>query len=96
MENKIYDSEKIRKAAKRVRKLSGSIEETVKDTARGLYQEVDQLEGETARSMMDRFEEFERKARKLSNEMEDIGDDLYRYAKALEAVSKKLEALLQQ
>lgn len=95
MAGKIYDSEKLRRVGNRMRKLSGSIDDTIAQTARGLYQDLEQLEGATARSMLDRFEEFERRARKLSNEVEDIGKDLNRYARALEAVSEKLAAQLQ-
>ena len=85
-----YDSEKIRKAARRVHKLSVSLDDEVVGNAHRLMAEADQLQGKAARAMLDRLEELERASRKICTELDDIGDDLNRYARAIEAVSEKL------
>lgn len=85
-----FDSEKIREAASSIRKLTVVIDEKIVGRTHHLKEEMEQLRGKSATAMLERIEEMKHLTHKICFELNDIEDDLNRYARAIEAVGEKL------
>ena len=86
----IYDSEKIREAARRAHRLSGRIEGDVAGLEERCEDDLNAIKGETGRALEEKLELLERQIRRLSYNFGEIGDRLANYASALEAIGGDL------
>ena len=85
----LYDSEKVRIAAKAVRALSGDLEEGFMGPQRGAMQEAERLKGRAAAALNARLNG-------ICEDLDDLGGELNAYASALEASAEKLKAAMQR
>ena len=91
----LYDSEKVRIAAKAVRALSGDLEEGFMGPQRGAMQEAERLKGRAAAALVDRLAELNARLNGICEDLDDLGGELNAYASALEASAEKLKAAMQ-
>lgn len=96
MAAEIYDSVKVREAAKAVKVLSEALEEGVKGAAYGALGGVEQLKGRSASALTDKLEELNVNMSRICNDLSDVSQALNRYAKALEAASQALQEEMQR
>lgn len=92
----LYDSEKVRIAAKAVRALSGDLEEGFMGPQRGAMQEAERLKGRAAAALVDRLAELNARLNGICEDLDDLGGELNAYASALEASAEKLKAAMQR
>lgn len=90
----IYDSEKIREAARRAHRLSGRIEGEVAGLEARCEDDLDAIKGETGRALEEKLELIERQIRRLSFNFNEVGDRLANYAAALEAIGSDLAEIM--
>lgn len=88
--SELYDSEKVRGAARAIFILTGELADGVAGPKRRAVQESEPLRGKAADAMRERLEELSETVESLCAEMECIGKSLDSYASALEEASENL------
>ena len=91
---KFYDSELIREAAHRARRLADRVEENVGGLTERTQDDMELIKGETARAIEEKIALLERQIRRLGYEISDISGQLNKYADALETVGKDLAEIM--
>lgn len=91
----IYDTDKIRTAARQVRKLSERLEVESLSGLKRAGDETEELKGEAARALEERIEQLRREVRNIDNELEELGQRLFRFAAKLEAADDRMASLMQ-
>ena len=92
----IYDSAKVREAARAVRDLANELEAGVMGEGRRAARESEQLKGRAAESLEGRLEALNEEVKRISGDLESISRALNRYAATLEQVSEKLSSEMRQ
>ena len=88
---RVYDSAKLREAARAVRAMRDNLEDgSVKPGYRAL-QASEPLKGTAAEAMRDRLTQLEDQLRQITGELDSVGVELNRYASALEQAGNKLK-----
>lgn len=90
----IYDSEKIREAARRAHSLAGRISGDVAGLEDRCADDLDAIRGETGRALRERLELLEQQIKRLAYELGGIGDSLSNYASAVEAIGGDLADIM--
>lgn len=90
----LYDSERIREAARQAHRMSARIEGDVAGLQDRCRDDVELIKGETARALEERIELLESRIRRLSYEIGEVGDQLSKYAGALEAIGADLAEVM--
>ena len=86
----LYDSEKVREAARSVRVIQNGLEQDVTELSMRAIRQGEPLDGAAAKAMGERLELIYREIRQLGGEMRSISTALERYAITLEEVGEKL------
>ena len=86
----LYDSEKVREAARSVRVIQSGLEQEATELSMRAIRQSEPLGGAAAEAMVERLELMYREIRQLGGEMRSIGTALERYASVLEEVGEKL------
>ncbi|MBQ8110573.1 MAG: hypothetical protein IJ124_10475 [Clostridia bacterium] len=86
----LYDSTKVREAARAMRALRDSLEDGAMEPQRRALRESEPLKGAAAEAMRERILLLEQDLKKSLGELDAISAELNRYAGALEEVGEKL------
>lgn len=86
----LYDSEKVREAARSVRVIQGGLEQEATELSMRAIRQSEPLQGAAAQAMGEQLELMYREIRRLGGEMRSISTALERYASVLEEVGEKL------
>ncbi|MBR4443435.1 MAG: hypothetical protein IKS52_09225 [Clostridia bacterium] len=93
--NELFDSEKVRGAARAVYAIMGELADGAAGPRRRAVQESEPLQGKAADAMRERLTELNSTIERLCAEMDSIGKCLDRYAEALEDTSEELVSEMQ-
>lgn len=92
--DQIYDTGKIREAARKINRVSARLDSEVADRMKRAAAETEELDGKTADSMEEGFESLLREIRSISASMEDLSRKLKRYANDLDEADEKIASSL--
>ena len=87
----LYDSEKLREAARQTKALSGVLSEEVEPTGRRALEAAEELTGESARALNARLEQLRRDSAWIARELRALDRSLTRYADQLEELGARLK-----
>ena len=86
----IYDSAKVRNAARTVRALNERLEDGAMRPERKAFRESEPLNGKAAEALRERLQRLEENTRRICAELGSVSAELNRYANALDEVGAKL------
>lgn len=89
----IYDSGKVREAARQVRSVTEQLDEAAAPM-RGLDRLSEPLHGKAARQMEEQILEMQMQLKRRNAEFEEIAASLRAYADAIDAADKRIQELL--
>ena len=92
----LYDSEKVRQAAREVRELSTGLKDGTEGPGRRVAGGLEPLKGKAAEALDERVHQLNRKVNGVCGELEALSRALEEYAKALEAVDERLKTEMQR
>lgn len=90
----VYDTGKIRDAARKINRVSARLDNEVADYMKRAAAETEELTGKTADSMEESIESLLREIRSISASMEDLSRKLKRYANNLDEADEKIASSL--
>ena len=92
----VFDTDKVRNAARKVRRLSERLDGEVTDTVRhaGIY--VEAIRGETAEAIDERLNELRSELLRSVDALEEISVRLRAYANAIEAADERAADIMRQ
>lgn len=91
----LYDSEKIRAAARAIHKQKELLEVCMSTPEQIVRKESEQLYGKAANAMRERFEEFWIEIESINNELKSLEIEMKGYVNAIESVGEKLRQAMQ-
>lgn len=91
----LYDSEKVRKAARAVRGVAEELSEGTTGSQRRAMQASEPLEGKAAEAIRERLLEVRDQAQRLQGELSALAQELERYAEALEEAGERITRAMQ-
>ena len=91
----IYDTDKIRRAARQVASLSERLEAETLSGLKRAGDETEALKGEAAQALEESIEQLRREVRNIDNELEELGQRLFRFAARLEAADDRMASMMQ-
>lgn len=91
----IYDTEKIRRAARQVAILSERMEAEALGGLKRAGDETEALKGEAAQALEESIEQLRREVRNIDSELEELGQRLFRFAARLEAADDQMATMMQ-
>lgn len=92
----VFDTEKVREASRKVRRLSERLDGEVTDTVKHANTYVDAIRGETAEAIEDRLNRLKNELLRSCDALDEIGVRLRAYANAIEAADDRAASLMRQ
>lgn len=92
----VFDSEKVREAARRINRLSVRVDSEVTEAVKRANGYTEDLSGATADAMEDRLQRTKRDLHRVCDELESIGRRLRAYAAAIEAADDRVAEQMRQ
>lgn len=92
----VFDSEKVREAARRIRRISVRVDSEVTEAVKRADGYTEDLSGATAEAMEDRLQRTRRELHRVCDGLEDISRRLRAYAAAIEAADDHVADQMRQ
>lgn len=92
----LYDSEKVRAAARAVKALSGELADGTLGPGRSAAEAAAQLKGSAATALQARLAELTERIGHICGELDAVGAALEQYAGSMEETGEKLKAAMQR
>lgn len=92
----VFDSEKVREAARRIKRLSVRVDSEVTEAVKRANGYTEEISGETAEAMEDRLQRTRRDLHRVCDSLEDISRKLRAYAAAIEAADDRIADQMRQ
>lgn len=90
----VYDTDKIREAARRMRRLSERLNSEAMDSMRRVSRYSEELQGAAAEQMEERIDEMRGDLHIICDDLEEISIRLRAFANTIEAADEKIAATL--
>lgn len=94
--SQVFDTDKVRDAARKVRRLSERLDGEVTDTVGRASVCLDAIRGETAEALEDRLHELRNELVRSCDALEEISARLRAYASAIEAADERAADIMRQ